>query len=737
MTDTNTDKAGEATAATFSQGTTTPFTKAAADSAARRMREQQRALRDTLSSSAKTVKEREEEKKKKKQQEEKERQERAKVAAKAAEEEATKKRFEERTGKKWEDATVDDILAMEMDSDDSDVEMVGEGGRNVDREDLNEVTRNLGTEGDDTTKSPVKKRQNIEVSKVTPGGTEGSALRMSSFIPHTYHHKRIILDASVRLGAAHDKDRFAEFLGQIKALLMNAKIVDKYFVINPVIMGDGKKDLRDLKDIPSNMTTLGGYVKISQKCMRAFETKPTFGANAKKAEGNDYSDTVFFTVAISCDTEPTELISRISVEWMRAGGIGIYIKEINSFNTDSAFVILLLSIFVNANIVTEELKKLLEIGVTLLAEGMGDDEIPITSVPPFALRKNLPKLPGVDVATEYRGLSNRQKQTRRAWHVEMEVHHIQTFERLVEVCKDYGVFGFWGDHVLISRVVDFDSPSGDIDRMRDFAMRHTRYQCSMMVSQLYGIVNLDAPVKLGNDESAELTLRQILPKYLRTKDGKAPLIAEVHQMRVNGPVEAVVPKAKVAEVVVSAMNRQMAAYLKFYLVQCGLGVDLVTRLLVASCCPTLVSEINQFEWDEEKQELLSIKEAEDVSKLALFEKADWYFDLAKISVSPQKKKSMEYTAPEALFNWDETQSVNTLHAKNDARRAKARNQAFGDSDSEEGEEEGSEPDKHEFGKSPEDTDNGNAGEDGNKSVTFSPAGSSAERHAGNSAAGGG
>ena len=219
------DNAGAAAVGTFAQGTSTPFTKVAADSAARRMREQQRALRDTLNLSAKTVKEREEEKKKK-QQEEQER-------TKAAEEEATKKRFETRTGKKWEEATIDDIIVM--DSDDSDVEMVGEGGRIVDREDLEELARNLGKEGEDSTKSPVKKRRNIEVTKGTPGGTEGGALRMSSSIPHTYQHKRIILDASVHLGASQDKDRFAEFLGQIKALLMNAKIVAKYFVINPVI----------------------------------------------------------------------------------------------------------------------------------------------------------------------------------------------------------------------------------------------------------------------------------------------------------------------------------------------------------------------------------------------------------------------------------------------------------------------------------------------------------------------
>ena len=97
---------------------------------------------------------------------------------------------------------------------------------------------------------------------------------------------------------------------------------------------------------------------------------------------------------------------------------------------------------------------------------------------------------------------------------------------------------------------------------------------------------------------------------------------------------------------------------------------------------------------------------------------------------------MEYTAPEALFNWDEAQSVNTLHAKNDAQRAAARKRAEGDSNSGEEDDEGSEPETHGYGKSPNDTDNGNVGGEGNKSITWFPDGPSAGRHAGNSAAGG-
>jgi hypothetical protein len=243
----NTTRGAHTTSTTFTQGTagerraTTPFTLAAASGAARRMREQQRALKDTLNSSAKTVREREAEKKKKQEEEAK-----AKAEAKAAEEEARKREaWAKKSGKSVEDLTTDDLMEMDMSEDLED----DESG------DLGDVARNLEMEGEGTG-SPMRKRRSVEVTPVTTGGA-GGALRMSSFIPHTYRHKRVILDALVRLGAAQDRDRFEEFLGQIKTLLTNGKIVDKYFVINLVIIGDGKKGLRDTKDVPTNMTTLG------------------------------------------------------------------------------------------------------------------------------------------------------------------------------------------------------------------------------------------------------------------------------------------------------------------------------------------------------------------------------------------------------------------------------------------------------------------------------------------------
>ena len=79
--------------------------------------------------------------------------------------------------------------------------------------------------------------------------------------------------------------------------------------------------MREVKDVPTNMTTLGGYIRISPRCMKAFKVRPAFGSNVKKAEGNDYLDMVYFAVAISCDVAPSELISRISVEWLCFGTV--------------------------------------------------------------------------------------------------------------------------------------------------------------------------------------------------------------------------------------------------------------------------------------------------------------------------------------------------------------------------------------------------------------------------------
>ncbi len=192
----------------------------------------------------------------------------------------------------------------------------------------------------------------------------------------------MVVDASVQFG---QDNKFLQFWGQIATIITNKKIVDKLFVINPVLIGMGKKDWKDVKDIPSNMTALGGYIKISSKSLHTVEKKPAFGSNEQKSGGYTYLlDMVHFTFAMLCDVEPSELISRILSEWMKAGGVGLYIKDIATLNTVLPFVIFYLFNTVIMLIIKDKLKWMLEIGINLLAKNvMEDDGVPVVVLPTY------------------------------------------------------------------------------------------------------------------------------------------------------------------------------------------------------------------------------------------------------------------------------------------------------------------------------------------------------------------
>jgi hypothetical protein len=261
----------------------------------------------------------------------------------------------------------------------------------------------------------------------------------------------------------------------------------------------------------------------------------------------------------------------------------------------------------------------------------------------------------------------------------------------------------------------------------------------MTGTQLYGIINLDTEVAYartaeGEEEGGTLSLWAVLLRHFRTRDGGSPLFAEVHQKQSGGVVEAVVPNTKEADSMLGSLNRQMPAYIKHYLLYRGLPRDFVTRLIVASCCPTLVGEINTVRWDERNLELITMEDAEEEARLSAFEKADWFMDLESLQVSSKKKK--HFTAPEALFNLDEEQSVKTLHAKNDDKRAAARTEAEG-SDSEEENKSDSTSDEGYNDKSSQDLVADTAVGTGEKLITWSPSSPSVGRLATHGAAGSG
>jgi hypothetical protein len=114
------------------------------------------------------------------------------------------------------------------------------------------------------------------------------------------------------------------------------------------------------------MTALVGYIKFSERSLQTFLKRSSGGGQGGKKSGGE--NLVYFTMAMSCDVTPAEILSGIMVEWMRAGGVGLYRKEIQAFNTHSPFVILKLCNSVAVQTLMAEFKKVLEEAMKLLEE---------------------------------------------------------------------------------------------------------------------------------------------------------------------------------------------------------------------------------------------------------------------------------------------------------------------------------------------------------------------------------
>jgi hypothetical protein len=230
---------------------------------------------------------------------------------------------------------------------------------------LEDIVRDLGNETVMEISSPLKKRsRNKEDSRswAMSKAVMTAALRQSSFIPHNYSNPRVIVEGLAKL-TSDDK------AAQCSIYRTSGHIVGKWknggplFRLNPTIIGGGRKDLRDAKDVPLNMTAMWNYVKILEKSMQTFQPKSNYSGAGKKGEAGNYSqyaDKVYFTMVWSCNVNPRNLITGIMVEWMRAGGSGLYRKEIQAIETYSPFVILKLSIYVGVLTLVAEFRKIME-----------------------------------------------------------------------------------------------------------------------------------------------------------------------------------------------------------------------------------------------------------------------------------------------------------------------------------------------------------------------------------------
>ena len=515
--------------------------------------------------------------------------------------------------------------------------------------------------------SPEKKK-----SRNTTDGTPApSALKLGRYTArpstpapermHIHEHTRIIVEAAFK--CEKEDERFKSFLTALSSLLSYGQMVDEHFVINPVREGGRDKDWTDPSNLHSSMTALGAHFSITSSA-RVFE-KARGGGSKEKGKKDTRPDTVYFSFAISSDLEPTEIMARIAVDWSILGGTRLAVKALNYFDTCTPIAIYFLWNEGHSETILQELQTIL---LSVIPVEIGGST---PTLPPLALRKNIPRTPG-QVTVDFNNLSLQAQMARRAWHIEVETKHSKALVDLVRKAKaDNAISEMWGRQVHFSEVADNNTPSAEIKRYVKFSQRHVNFHCSMTCEDIRGITNLDATAQIfsvtSNEPVGQLSLRQVLLKYMKMADGHS-LIAEIHQRGPLGIVEVIIPNTAEAESMVLMMNRHFPAFCLHYLTtHAGMGDVFVKTLLKEACCPTLFASINQCQWDATTNTITTEEQAEDERRMAEFEKAAWYRDEFGKHMVSNLNKVKKYTDPEALYDLDGERSVKTLNARNDPK----------------------------------------------------------------------
>jgi hypothetical protein len=374
---------------------------------------------------------------------------------------------------------------------------------------------------------------------------------------------------------------------------------------------------------------------------------------------------VYFSFAVSSDVEPAEIMARIAVDWSILGGTRLAVKALNYFDTCTPIAIYFLWNEGHSETILQELKTIL---LSVIPVEIGG---PIPTLPPLALRKNIPRTPG-QLTVDFNNLSLQAQMARRAWHIEVETKHSAALVDLVRKAKDDNAISeMWGRQVHFSEVADNNTPTAEIKRYVKFSQRHVNFHCSMTCEDIRGITNLDATAQIQSITSdtpvGQLSLRQVLLKYMKMSDGHS-LIAEIHQRGPLGVVEVIIPNTAEAESMVMMMNRHFPAFCYHYLTtRIGMGDVFVKALLKEACCPTLFATINQCKWDADTSTISTQEQEEEEKRMAEFEKAAWYRDEFGKHMVSNLKKVKKYTDPEALYDLDGERSVKTLNARNDPK----------------------------------------------------------------------
>jgi len=426
--------------------------------------------------------------------------------------------------------------------------------------------------------------------------------------------------------------------------------------------------------VPVNFTHLGQYAYTSRN--RIFEKKKDWKGDksSKKVGHRDnaakedifHDPIVYFTLAIATDIQPRNLINGIRTEWEANGGGKLQVKDLQS--QESKVVLALYYVFTGTpySIILKTINSILRDATSIreherMAQEDDEDYSP-PEIPGISICVQVPRLKGFDTSALDK-LPYHVKENRKVLHIETDPEDEAYLKELIQFAKERNVLAlFLGKRARLSEVMDKNSTPGEIKRMVKCAMGHANYQGSMTGETIFGIDMIDGEVA-PTAGGGMVSLRMVLFSYVKMED-KFSVFAERHQTEELSPVLAIIPACSEAEQLVHMMNKQVAAFLFYFLTTvAALPKKFDMDLLKATCDATLVAEIADCEWDPDTQTITTPQEEKENEDVEEMENATWWnnaFDLKELGKKSDKRAADK--KPEELFDLDaDALSFVTVH----------------------------------------------------------------------------
>jgi hypothetical protein len=214
------------------------------------------------------------------------------------------------------------------------------------------------------------------------------------------------------------------------AFITNAQMVDPKFVINPLSPNLKEKNISSKGEVSPNMTKLGTRIKISWDG-NIFKKKKEWDKEAgdgkwqpRKNKKEEFRDpTVYFSMVVSSEVDPKEIIERTTHKWVRLNGSRLAVKDLQFIDSETVVSIYKISKSNPKDVLMRELEKILHMTQEKAEEDglerdlydfLMDLDVPISkTLPDMNLRVQIAKLRGQDVST-FNKLSNRAQYAQRA-----------------------------------------------------------------------------------------------------------------------------------------------------------------------------------------------------------------------------------------------------------------------------------------------------------------------------------